>query len=149
MRDRRGFLEILFFTAFTTFFTRTDFLLYGVVLSAVAHVALSRFTTLPLTRALLGGGRLNAPPQVFSRIAKKRRRAAPSGFHPPYPPSFPHFCENFSPRSCEVRSPRSCQVTQLQNNFPSRHGYNVSGKVLKLSEYDEVISAYKTYILDF
>ena len=36
-----------------------------------------------------GGGRLNAPPPSgFSRIAKKRRRAAPPGFHPPYPPSF-------------------------------------------------------------
>ena len=33
--------------------------------------------------------------------------------------------------------------------FPSRHGFNVSGKVMKLSEYDEVISAYKTYISDF
>ena len=30
----------------------------------------------------------NAPPPGFSRIAKKRRRAAPPGFHPPYPPSF-------------------------------------------------------------
>ena len=35
-----------------------------------------------------GGGRLNAPPSGFSRIAKKRRRAAPPGFHPPYPPIF-------------------------------------------------------------
>ena len=46
MRDRRGFLEILLFTASTTFLTRTDFLLHGVVLSAVAPVALKRFTTL-------------------------------------------------------------------------------------------------------
>ena len=46
MRDRRGFLEILFFTASTTFFTRTDFLLHGVVLSAAVPVALKRFTTL-------------------------------------------------------------------------------------------------------
>ena len=46
MRDRRGFLEILLFTASTTFFTRTDFLLHGAVLSAVAPVALKRFTTL-------------------------------------------------------------------------------------------------------
>ena len=45
MHDRREFLEILFFTASTTFFTRTDFLLHGVVLSAVAPVALKRFTT--------------------------------------------------------------------------------------------------------
>ena len=48
MRDRRGLLEILFFTASTTFFTRTDFLLHGVVLSAVAPVALKRFTTLTM-----------------------------------------------------------------------------------------------------
>ena len=43
-----------------------------------------------LTRALLGG-RLNAPPPPsgFSRQAKIRRRAAPPGFHPPYPSSFP------------------------------------------------------------
>ena len=46
MRDRRGFLEILLFIASTTFFTRTDFLLHGVVLSAVAPGALKRFTTL-------------------------------------------------------------------------------------------------------
>ena len=46
MRDRRGFLEILLFTASTTFLTRTDFLLHGVVLSAVAPVALKRFATL-------------------------------------------------------------------------------------------------------
>ena len=46
MRDRRGFLEIPFFTASTTFFTRTDFLLHGIVLSVVAPVALKRFTTL-------------------------------------------------------------------------------------------------------
>ena len=45
--------------------------------------------TFTLTRALLGGGRLNAPPPGFSRLAKVRRRAAPPGFHPPYPPSFP------------------------------------------------------------
>ena len=46
MRDRQGLLEILFFTASTTFFPRTDFLLHGVVLSAVEPVALKRFTTL-------------------------------------------------------------------------------------------------------
>ena len=44
-----------------------------------------------LTFALLGGGGcLNTPPPPcgFSRIARKRRRAAPPGFHLPYPPSF-------------------------------------------------------------
>ena len=41
-----------------------------------------------------GGGRLNSP-SGFSRIAKIRRRAAPPGFHPPYPPSFPQLLCNF------------------------------------------------------
>ena len=36
-----------------------------------------------------GGGAFERPPSGFSRIAKKRRRAAPPGFHPPYPPSIP------------------------------------------------------------
>ena len=52
MHDRRGFLEILLFTASTTFFTRTDFLLHGVVLSAVVPVALKRFTTLSMAALL-------------------------------------------------------------------------------------------------
>ena len=60
-----------------------------------------------LTRALLwGGGAFERPPppSSFSRLAKIRRRAAPPGFHPPYPPSFP-LCKNFDPMPCEVRSP--------------------------------------------
>ena len=48
MRDRRGLIEILLFTASNTFFTRTDFLLHGVVLSAVVPVALKCFTTLSM-----------------------------------------------------------------------------------------------------
>ena len=46
IRDRRRFLEILFFTASITFFTRTDFLPHEIVLSAVVSVALKPFTTL-------------------------------------------------------------------------------------------------------
>ena len=97
----------------------------------------------PLTRALLEGE------GGASRIAKIRRRAAPPGFHPPYPHLFRNFCENFDPRPCEVRSPGQVKWPNYKITFPSRHGYNVSGKVMKLSEYDEVISAYKTYISDF
>ena len=52
-----------------------------------------------------GGGAFERPPSGFSRIAKKRRRAAPPGVHPPYPHLFRNFCENFGPRPCEVRSP--------------------------------------------
>ena len=45
-------------------------------------------TSLCISRALLGGAFERPPPSGFSRIAKKRRRAAPPGFHPPYPPVF-------------------------------------------------------------
>ena len=96
-----------------------------------------------------GWGAFERPPSGFSRIAKIRRRAAPPGFYPPYPPSFFNFCGNFDPRPCEARSPGQVKSPNLKITFQSRHGYNVSGKVMKLSEYDEVISAYKTYISDF
>ena len=105
-----------------------------------------------LTRALLGGGRLNAPPPPlrFFEDSEKRRRAAPPGFSPTLPPHlFRNFCENFGPRLCEVRSSGQVKWPNYKITFPSRHGYNDSGKVMKHSEYDEVISAYKTYILDF
>ena len=85
-----------------------------------------------LTRALLGGGggRLSAP-SGFSRLAKIRRRAAPPGFHPPYPHLFRNFCENFDPMSCEVRSPGQVKWPNYKITFQSRHGYNVSAKVMK------------------
>ena len=65
-----------------------------------------------------GGGRLNAPPPGFSRLAKIRQRAAPPGFHTPYPPSFPQLLWNFRPNVMWGQVTRSGQVTQLQNNFP-------------------------------
>ena len=84
--------------------------------------SLSRKTNLPnkmeLTRALLGGGAFERPPSGFSRIAKKRRRAAPPGFHPPYPPSFSQLLWKFRPKAMWGQVTRSGQVTQLQNNFP-------------------------------
>ena len=107
------------------------------------------------------GGRLNAP-SGFSRVAKIWRRAAPPGFHPPYPSSFPQLLWKFRPcevhvmrhiRPCEVpceaRSPGQVKWPNYKITFQSRHGCNVSGKVMKLSEYDELISAYKTCISDF
>ena len=71
-----------------------------------------------LSRALLGGGAFERPPSGFSRIAKKRRRAAPPGFHPPYPPSFPQLLWKFRPNAMWGQVTRSGQVTQLQNKFP-------------------------------
>ena len=71
-----------------------------------------------LTRALLGGGAFERPPWGFSRISKIRRRAAPPGFHPPYPPSFPQLLWKFRPKAMWGQVTRSGQVTKLQNNFP-------------------------------
>ena len=51
--------------------------------------------------------------------------------------------------ACEVRSPGQVKWPNYKITFQSRHGFNVSGKVMKVSEYDEVISAYKKYISDF
>ena len=106
---------------------------------------------LVLTRALLGGGAFERPPPPsgFSRIAKKRRRAAPPGFHPPYPPSFPQLLWKFRLKAMWGQVTRSGQVTQLQNNFPIAPRLQCFRESYELSEYDEVISAYKTYILDF
>ena len=97
-----------------------------------------------------GGGRLNAPPLRFFEDSKKnggaqRRRV----FTHLIPHLFRNFCENLDPMPCEVRSPGQVKWPNYKTNFQSRNGYNVSGKVMKLSAYDEVISAYKTYISDF
>ena len=55
------------------------------------------------------------PPSGFSRIAKIRRRAAPPGFHPPYPPYFPQLLWKFRTKAMWGQVTRSGQVTQLQN----------------------------------
>ena len=89
------------------------FVNWGCVLCAIRRLPLNR-----LTRALLGGAFERPPPSGFSRIAKKRRRAAPPGFHPPYPPSFPQLLWKFRPKAMWGQVTRSGQVTQLQNNFP-------------------------------
>ena len=65
-----------------------------------------------------GGAFERPPPSGFSRIAKKRRRAAPPGFHPPYPTSFPQLLWKFRPKALWGQVTRSGQVTQLQNIFP-------------------------------
>ena len=89
------------------------------------------------------------PPSGFSRIAKnggaQRRRV----FTHLTPHLFHSFCEYFDPMPCDVRSLGQVKWPNYKITFQSRHGYNVSGKVMKLSEYDELISAYKTYISDF
>ena len=91
------------------------------------------------------GGFERPPPLRFFEDSENM----PKGFHPPYPHVFRNFCKNFDPMSCKVRSPGQVKWPNYIITFQSRHGYNVSGKVMKLSEYEEVISAYKTFILDF
>ena len=78
-----------------------------------------------------GGGRLNdpTPPSGFSRIAKKRRRAAPPGFHPPYRPSFPQLLWKFRPKAMWGQVTRSGQVTQLQNNYHRATATMFQGKL--------------------
>ena len=98
-----------------------------------------------------GGGVWTPPPPLrFFEDSEKnggaqRRRV----FTHLTPHLFRNFCENFGPRPCKVRSPGQVKWPNYKITFPSCHGYNVSGKVMKLSEYDKIISAYKTYILDF
>ena len=96
-----------------------------------------------------GGGCLNAPPHLrFFEDSENTAVRSAAGFSPtlPHPHLFRNFCDNFDPRPCEVRSPGQVKWPNYKITFPSRQGYNVSGKVMTLSEYDEVISAYKTYI---
>ena len=65
-----------------------------------------------------GGGVWTSPHSGFLRIAKIRRRAAPPGFHPPYPLSFPQLLWKCRPNAMWGQVTRSGQVTQLQNKFP-------------------------------
>ena len=99
-----------------------------------------------------GGGAFERPPPLrFFEDSEKTAARSAAGFSPTLPPIFSATFVKISAQG-HVRSGhqvRSSDPTTKYVTFPSRHGYNVSGKVMKLSEYDEVISAYKTYILDF
>ena len=61
-----------------------------------------------------GGGAKNAHPSGFSRIAEKRRRAAPPFFQYLLTIEFDTLCKNFSPRSPKVRPPGQVKV---KNDF--------------------------------
>ena len=64
-----------------------------------------------------GGVFEHPPPCGFSRIARKRRRAAPSGFHLPYPPSFWQLLWKFRSWVMQGQVTRSVQVTIPYKNF--------------------------------
>ena len=94
-------------------------------------------------RALLG------PPSRFFEDSENTAARNVTGFSSTLPPFFRNIWENFDPRSCKVRSSGQVKWPNYKITFQPRHGYNVLAKVMKLSEYDKVISAYKTYISNF
>ena len=59
-------------------------------------------------------------PCGFSRLARKRRSAAPPGFHLPYPHLFGNFCESFDPGSCKVMLPGQVKWPYLTKTWQSR-----------------------------
>ena len=88
----------------------------------------------PVNLRPAGGGCLNTPPCGFSRIARKRRRAAPPGFHLPYPPSFWQLLWKFRSWVMQGQVTRSGQVTIPYKNFTiapqlqcSRESYETFG----------------------
>ena len=99
-----------------------------------------------LTRALEGGGAKNAHPSGFSRIAGKRRRAAPPFFHYLLTIEFDTLCKNFSPRSPKVRSPGQVKVKNgfLTLRLSSGHTRYPIG--FKPSAFHKVIDTYNLYI---
>ena len=84
-------------------------------MAKVAEIA-TRGRVTKLTFALLGGV-WTPPPCGFSRIARKRRRAAPPGFHLPYPPSVCQLLWKFRSWVMQGQVTRSGQVTILYKNF--------------------------------
>ena len=63
------------------------------------------------------GGVFEHPPCGFSRIARKRRRAAPPGFHLPYSPFFWQLLWKFRSWVMQGQVTRSGQVTIPYKNF--------------------------------
>ena len=101
-----------------------------------------------LTRALEGGAK-NALPSGFSRIAEKRRRAAPPFFQYLLTIEFHTLCENFNPRSPKVRSPGQVKVKNGFLTLRLRSGHTRYPIGFKPSAFHKVIDTYNLYISDF
>ena len=102
-----------------------------------------------LTRALEGGGG-NALPSGFSRIAEKRRRAAPPFFQCLLRIKLDTLCKNFN-----SRSPNS-SGHQVRSNSKTgfwlwglRSGHTRCPISFKPSVFHKMIDAYNLYISDF
>ena len=96
-----------------------------------------------------GGGAKNAHPSGFSRIAEKRRRAAPPFFQYLLTIEFDTLCKNFSPRSPKVRSPGQVKVKNGFLTLKLRSGHTRYPIGFKPSAFHKVIDTYNLYISDF
>ena len=96
-----------------------------------------------------GGGAKNAHPSGFSRIAEKRRRAAPPFFQYLLTIEFDTLCKNFSPRSPKVRSPGQVKVKNGLLTLRLRSGHTRYPIGFKPSAFYKVIDTYNLYISDF
>ena len=103
----------------------------------------------PLTRALEGGGGKKCPLSGFSRIAGKRRRAAPPFFQYLLTIELDTLCENFNPRLPKVRSTGQVKVKNgfLTLRLCSGHTRYPIG--FKPSAFHKIIDTYNFYISDF
>ena len=101
------------------------------------------------TRTGGGGGAKNAHPSGFSRIAGKRRRAAPPFFQYLLTIEFDTLCKNFSPRSPKVRSPGQVKVKNGFLTLRLRSGHTRYPIGFKPSAFHKVIDTYNLYISDF
>ena len=96
-----------------------------------------------------GGGAKNAHPSGFSRIAEKRRRAAPPFFQFLLTIELDTLCKNFSPRSPKVRSPGQVKVKNGFLTLRLRSGHIRYPIGFKPSAFHKVIDTYNLYISDF
>ena len=102
----------------------------------------------PLTRALEGGAK-NALPSGFSRIAEKRRRAAPPFFQYLLRIELHTLCQNFNPRSPKVRSPGQVKVKNGFLTLRLRSGHTRYPIDFKPSVFHKITDTYNLYISDF
>ena len=103
-----------------------------------------------LTRELEGGGGAkNALPSGISRIAEKRRRAAPPFFQYLLRIELDTLCKNFNPRSPKVRSPGQVKVKNGFLTLRLRSGHTRCPIGFKPSVFHKMIDTYNLYISDF
>ena len=93
-----------------------------------------------------GGGAKNAHPFGFSRIAEKRRRAAPPLFQYLLTIEFYTLYKNFNPRSPKVRSPGQVKVKNGSLTLRLRNGHTRYLIGFKPSAFHKVIDTYNLYI---